>query len=225
MEKSYIWSMTNRVVHVLMIVLFAATYLTAEGDELLDLHAIFGILLALVIFFRIIWGFIGPKYSKFSDFNFDKSELKEYLTNPFSNIKKHIGHNPASSWAIIAIFVFGILSVLTGMLAYGIEQNHGIFSVFYSETLKKAEIFEGAHELMVNLFIAVIIAHIAGSLIDKYIKKNDAIDSMITGYKTTDEKISIKTNIFQKAISVLAVFAFLFTIYYLGFLPDNILIK
>jgi cytochrome b len=225
MEKSYIWSMTNRVVHVLMIVLFGATYLTAEGDELLKYHAILGFLLALVIFFRIIWGYIGPKYSKFSDFNFNKNELKEYILSPFSNIKKHIGHNPASSWAIITIFVFGILSVVTGMLAYGVEQNHGIFSAFYSETLKRAEIFEGLHELLVNLFIGVIIAHIAGSLIDKYIKKNDAIDSMITGYKNTEEKIVVKTNVFQKSISIIAVFIFLFSIYYLTFVPDNIFIK
>ncbi len=224
MEESYIWTLTNRIVHILFVILFYLTYII--NDDFLKLHAMFGYLFALVILFRVIWGFIGPKYSKFKDFDFNRKNLKEYLLNPFSNIKKHIGHNPASSWAIVAMLSFGFITIITGMLAYGVDENKGIFSFLYSQSLRDMEIMEELHSLSANLFLCVVIIHVLGSLIDKYIKKNDGIDSMITGYKKTlDMSFIIDTNIFQKSISIASVFIFLFAIYYLNFIPNNILIK
>lgn len=219
MTKSYIWSKTNRILHILLIVLFAITYITAE-DELLKYHGIVAILFGFIILLRVLWGFIGPKYSKFKDFSFNIKELKSYLTSPFSNTKKHIGHNPASSWAIVFMFLFGFLAITSGMLAYGAEHNHGFFSFLYSDSLKRLEFFEEIHEVIVNLLVAVIAIHVLGTLIDKYIKKNDAIDSMINGYKITQEECSIKTNIFQKLFSILSFILFFIFTYYLVFIPN-----
>ena len=83
MTKSYIWPLFNRVLHIALIVFFSITFILGDMDKLLDYHAIFGILFALLFVIRIIWGFIGPKYSKFKDFNFNKSDLKKYLLSPF----------------------------------------------------------------------------------------------------------------------------------------------
>jgi cytochrome b len=223
-KKSYIWSTTNRVIHILLIVTFAITYILAD-DDYLRYHATFAILFGLVVLFRIVWGFIGPKYSKFKDFNFKLSELKEYLMSPFSNIKQHIGHNPASSWAIILMFLFGFLAILSGMLAFGAEHHHGVFAYMYSESFKEMEIFEEIHEVSANALVAVIVVHIIGALIDKYIKGNDAINSMIDGYKITIGDYSIKINIFQKIFSLISLIVFIAIFLYLFITPDNIFVS
>jgi cytochrome b len=223
MYKSYIWSLTNRITHILLIILFASTYISADKDYL-KYHTTFAVLFGCVILFRILWGYIGPKYSRFKDFNFNKKELKEYLLSPFKIVKKHIGHNPASSWAIVIIFILGILAIITGMLAYGTEHQHGIFAFLYSDYLKDLKLFRQIHEIIVHLLMLTILAHIAGALIDKYIKKNDSINSMIDGYKTTEEEVIVKTNVFQKTISIVAVFIFLTIIIYLVFI-NNIFIS
>jgi cytochrome b len=222
MTKSYIWPLFNRISHILLVLFFAICYIISDFDDLLPYHVAFGLALGVVFIFRIFWGFIGPKHSKFKDFNFNLGDLKEYLLNPFSKTKEHVGHNPASSYAIVAMIVTAFLSIISGLLAYGVEENHGILSFLHSSYFKEMELFEDLHEFFSTLFLGVIIIHILGSLIDKFIKRNDAIDSMISGYKKTDVDESIKTNIVQKILGIVFILSSLFALYYLLFTKENI---
>ncbi len=223
MTKSYIWPWFNRASHILLILFFAACYLLAD-DDYISYHVAFGLSFGVVILFRVIWGYLGPKHSKFKDFNFKVADLKEYLLSPFSKTKEYLGHNPASSYAIIAMIILAMLSIVSGLLYYGIEENHGIFSFLNSQLFKKMELFEELHELFANLLLGVIGVHIAGSLIDKFIKKGDAIESMVDGYKKTSQEMNIRTNIFQKLLGVIFILASLYTLYYLVFTKDNIFV-
>ncbi|MCF6206559.1 MAG: cytochrome b/b6 domain-containing protein [Sulfurovum sp.] len=216
MTKKYIWPVATRLAHVLIIIFFAVAYVLGDFDELLNQHVAFGLALGVVFAFRVIWGFIGPKHSRFRDFNFFLGDLKEYLLNPFSKTKEYEGHNPASSYAIVAMIAVAFLTILTGMLAYGIQENHGVFSFLHNSYYREMEVFEEAHEILANLFLAIVGVHIAGALIDKFIKNGDAIDSMISGYKRATEEV--KLNFSQKifsfvwiAVSLLAIFYLLFT--------------
>ncbi|MGB3749933.1 MAG: cytochrome b/b6 domain-containing protein, partial [Arcobacteraceae bacterium] len=213
MTKSYIWPLFNRVSHVLLIIFFATSYILGDFDELLSYHVAFGLALGVVIFFRIIWGYMGPKHSKFKDFNFNLGDIKEYLLNPFSKTKVYLGHNPASSYAIVAMILLAFLSIISGLLAYGIEENHGVFSFLHSEYFKDMELFEEIHEIFSNLFLAVIGLHVLGSLVDKFIKKSDAIDSMVSGYKKTAQVKSVKVNIFQKFLGIVFIGVSLYALY------------
>lgn len=221
---SYIWPLFNRASHLLLILFFSLSYILGDSDELMAYHIAFGLSLGVVLFFRIIWGYIGPKYSKFEDFSFNLTDLKDYLLSPFTETKEYIGHNPASSYAIVAMIILTFLSILSGLLVYGVEENHGILSFLHSQYLKKMEIFEGLHEFFANLLLGVILVHIAGSLIDKFIKKGDAVDSMINGYKKTMQEENIRINIFQKLLGIVFILASLFALYYLLFTQENIFI-
>jgi len=222
MIKSYTWPLFNRVSHILLILFFAVCYILADFDKLLPYHVAFGLALGVVFLFRIFWGYLGPKHSKFKDFNFKIGDLKEYLLNPFSKTKEYVGHNPASSYAIVAMILLAFLSIISGLLTYGIEENHGILSFLHSSYFKEMELFKEIHEFFSNLFLAVIILHVIGSLVDKFIKKSDAIDSMITGYKKTTIDETVKTNILQKLLGVIFILASLFALYYLLFTKENI---
>ena len=231
MNKSYIWPLVNRISHVMLMIFLAVSYTFGNYKSLFGLHVGFGIALGVVFSFRAIWGFVGPKYSKFKDFDFSFNNLKEYMLSVLSYVlgnskkdKEYIGHNPASSFAIVTMIVLTFLSIISGLLAQGIEKGHGIFAYMYSESLKSIELFSGAHSFFANLLIWVIVAHISGSLIDKYIKKSDAIDSMITGYKQTMQKISVKLNIFQKIFAIVWILVSLYATYYLVFTKNIFII-
>ncbi|MBE0491632.1 MAG: cytochrome b/b6 domain-containing protein [Sulfurospirillum sp.] len=224
MIKSYIWPLSNRIAHILLIVFFAVSYLLGDFDKLLRYHVAFGYAFGVVIAFRIVWAFIGPKYSKLKDFNFSLTDLMAYMLSVFAKTKEYAGHNPASSFAIVGMFVVTFVMLFTGALAYGIQENHGILSFLHNSYFKDMEFFKDVHELSANLFLALIGAHIAGALIDKYIKKSDAIDSMVHGYKTLQIQETIKTNIFQKIIGFVWIIASLYALYYLIFTQDNMFI-
>ncbi|MBF7067376.1 cytochrome b/b6 domain-containing protein [Campylobacter volucris] len=211
MVKSYIWTFVNRFVHVLLITLLALAYLSSDFDSLLYYHALFGVLFGVVVFFRIIWGFVGTRYSLFKDFNF--KGVKEYLISILKDKKKFTGHNPASSIAIISMLVLGILIFITGMMTLGVEEKAGFFANLHFGYGYK--FFKHLHEFFVNIFVFIAIVHIIGVLIDKFYNKCDALDSIIYGYKTTQKDESVSLNIFQKLLFAIFLISLIVLFFYL----------
>ena len=133
MKKSYIWSLPTRVFHLLFALFILIAFLT-DDDKLLKYHAIAGLLYFDFIGFRVYWGYFGPKYSLFRDFPANKSEAKEFFKNifdgSFKNEQKYIGHNPLASYVMIAMLIVTFIVIVTGVLAYGIQDGKGIASFF-----------------------------------------------------------------------------------------------
>lgn len=227
MTRSYIWSLPTRIFHILLVIFVGVVFVLAEFDNLLEYHAIVGYVIALLFIFRIVWGFLDIKYSNFKDFNFDIKDLIQYMFNIFGNKKHYIGHNPASSWAIIAMIVLGLLSVVSGVIVYGTQEGMGVLSFLNLSMFKDMDLFEDIHELFANAFMIVIFIHIAGVLMDRILHKSKAIESMITGYKDTDtkeNKENVKLTIFQKLFGLLWIALSIFLLVYLLNTPSNILI-
>ena len=224
MKKSYIWSIPTRVFHALFVLFITLVFLSAE-DKWLNFHAVIGYCVLILVIFRIFWGILGPKYSLFKDFPLGKQNVKEYLNHIFEEKQKYTGHNPLASYVMIAMLIIAIVSVLTGALAFGIQEGKGIFSFLNSSFFKNMKLFKEIHEIFANLFIVLIVAHILGVLVDRLLhKKHETLNSIVTGYKITDENKTVKLNIYQK------MFSFLMFIFFIGFLvfnlfnPKNILI-
>jgi len=219
-NQSYIWSLATRLFHILLIFTVSVAYIVSDFEKLLPLHVAFGYTIALLFIFRMMWGFMNVKYSKFSNFNFSIKELIYYMTHVFDNKKEYVGHNPASSWAIITMIVLALLTAISGTLTYGTQEGMGIFAFLNQTIFKKMELFEELHEFFANAFMLVVGVHIAGVLLDTLLHKSDVINSMITGYKNTQGS-EVKLTLFQK------VFAFIWlassTIFLLYMLqnPDN----
>lgn len=219
--KSYIWTAVNRFLHYFLILTFALSCLSADMDALFIVHIICGVLFGAGVILRVIWGFIGTKYSRFWDFNY--RGILEYLTSILGEKRHYVGHNPASSVAIVLIFVLGFLVVLSGLLQYGAEQNSGIFAPLFF-TYSHFYMGDDLHEFFANCLLFIVMIHICGSLIDKFWNKGDAIHSMINGYKRTQKDESVSLNFIQKVIfSFFLLFLFALFLYLLY--PKNILLR
>lgn len=221
--KSYVWSLFTRLFHIFLVVTVAFLFLFAEFDNLLSYHAVIGYTVGLLFLFRIIWGFLDVKYSKFQDFNFNLYDLRTYMFNIFGSKKEYVGHNPASSWAIVAMIVLGILSVVSGALAYGTQEGMGIFSFLNATIFKKMELFEEIHEFFTTAFMMVIFVHIAGVLLDRVIHRTGTLESMLHGYKEI-EAPSLQLTFFQKLFGLLWIGGSIFFLIYMLSHPKNMLI-
>ena len=226
MTKTYIWSLPTRLFHISLIVVTALVYISSEFDRLLQYHVIFAYAMFVLLFFRVIWGFVGVKHSLFKDFNFNLIALKHYMLNIFSSKKEFKGHNPASSWAILFMLVFAFFSIITGVLLFGVQEGMGILSFLNTSFYKDMDLFKDIHEVFTSLFVLVVLSHIAGVLLEKFLHNTQNIKSMITGYKDLSSKHdNINLNTFQKIFSFFWILSPIILVIYLLYSPSNILIK
>ncbi|PIP96006.1 MAG: cytochrome b [Bdellovibrio sp. CG12_big_fil_rev_8_21_14_0_65_39_13] len=172
-EKSISYDLPLRIFHFLFAVLFITSFSIAKfvDDEsiLYTFHMISGILMTFIIILRVFWGFFGSKFSKFSSFQLKPSLLVKYLKSiVIGESKRYLGHNPASSYAAIAMFLLTIALFLSGLfMVKGVNKHF----------------FEEVHELSANTFIVLVIVHIAGVLFHQFRHDDGLITSMFNGQK------------------------------------------
>lgn len=200
--KTYIWSLPTRIFHWLLVIGMVAAYIVAEEDELLHLHSSIGYVIVILLIFRLVWGFVGPRYSRFSDFPLGFNALKSFFTDMKKSKSQSPGHNPAAALVMLGIILLGLLIVISGSLLLA-SKGQGFFSSvtvgLSSGTLKEI------HEIAVNVVIALVIFHLLGNLVDFISnKKVGTLQSIFTGYKNIEGE-SIKLNSFQKILATVGI--------------------
>ena len=73
---------------------------------------------AAVLVVRLVWGFVGTRYARFSDFVPGPRRLAEYLTLMARGREpRQVGHNPAAAVMIVVLMALlgGVLTLVLGM--------------------------------------------------------------------------------------------------------------
>lgn len=172
-KKTTAYDWPTRIFHWLFAVFFLTAFTIAktidDDSALFSYHMLAGLTLFFLLFLRLIWGFLGTTYAKFSSFQFKPSKLIQYFKEViFTKTKRYIGHNPASSFAAILMFICTIGLATTGILmASGYE----------------TDLIEESHELLANLFIITVILHVGGVLFHHIKHKDSLWSSMFDGKK------------------------------------------
>ena len=128
-----VWDIFVRVFHWTIAVTFFVAYFTE--DDLLTIHVWAGYTIGVLIVLRIIWGFIGPRHARFSDFLFGPFTVWKYLLALIGfRAKRYLGHSPAGGAMVFALLIGLAATVWTGLELYAIEENAGPLAVLSSET-------------------------------------------------------------------------------------------
>jgi len=202
--KTYIWSLPTRIFHWLLVIGMVAAYILSDEEELLNFHSSVGYMVGILIIFRIVWGFVGPKYSRFSDFPIGVNSLKNFATDMKGSKSLSAGHNPAASVVMLGIILFSLMIVVSGILLLASE-GQGLFA--FIQTGLSEDSLKETHEIAVNIVIGLVIAHLLGNIVDFiFNKKAGTLQSIFTGYKNIEGE-SIKLNSFQKIVATLGILA------------------
>ncbi len=219
--KTYVWTLPTRIFHALLVIFVISAFISSEWDKYLTLHVAFGSAIGVLVIYRVIWGFIGPKYSKFSDFNLSIYPLKEYIFSMFNPKKEYVGHNPAAGYTMVAILIVLLLLIITGFLTYGIQENRGVFAFLHSSYFREMELFEEIHEFLGGLLYLLIGAHIAGVLFDKLLhSKRGTLESIVKGYKNIEGE-DTKLSFLQILLSIIGIGLSIYVLIYILSVKDN----
>lgn len=168
-----IWDPIVRLFHWSLVVSFAVAWLTA--DEWDRLHEWAGYAAAALIGFRLMWGLVGPRYARFSQFVRSPSEVAAYVRATIKGKEpRYLGHNPAGG-----LMIMGLIVAMAGTAATGWMLT---LDAFWG-----AEWVEEAHEVLANLMLFMVAGHLAGVVFASLRHKENLVRAMISGRKRAAE--------------------------------------
>lgn len=190
-QRVLIWDAPTRVFHWMQAISFVGAYLTSESERNRDIHVAFGYIMLGLLVFRLLWGFLGTRYSRFSSFVFKPGETIAYLLSLFKAKPKHyLGHNPAGSVAVWLLLSIGLFICVTGVMA--LQDNA-------SEAVVKM------HGVATKVMLAVILLHLIGVVVSSVLHRENLVRSMITGYKSAEINEGIRHSYNWLGVIMLAV--------------------
>jgi cytochrome b len=164
-----VWDLPVRLFHWLMVLSFIGAYVTAESERWRLLHVTLGYTMAGLVVFRLLWGLVGTRHARFTDFVRGPGAALRYLGSLLrGRPEHHVGHNPAGALAIVALLLLAAVTAVSGWATY--NELGG-------------ERLEDAHEAAANAMAAVVFVHIAGVLLGSWLHRENLVRSMVTGRK------------------------------------------
>lgn len=224
MKRVYVWTLPSRLFHWLFVSLIVGGWISSLEARWLSYHAAIGSAAAVLLLFRLVWGVMGPKYSRFGDFEFRFDAVKSYLQSLLWRPHSYIGHNPAASYVMVGILLSVALAVVSGMAVYGIQENRGVLAVFHAGWFRDMELFAQIHEGVVNLLWVLIALHVVGVLADRcfHVRERTFL-SMIDGYKGVDGENALLSQ-GQKTVAFIGIGGSAVVLIYAIAVPGNPLV-
>jgi len=187
-----VWDLGLRVFHWSLLATFAVAWLMS--DDAGAVHAWSGYVAAGLIALRLVWGVIGPRYARFSQFVTGPAAVIDYLKAALAGREpRYVGHNPAGAAMIVALLITMSATVLSGWLA--LEPSRvamlpavpAVVGPAFAED-GEGEDGEGSmlgelHGALANLMLLLVVLHVGGVVLASRRHQENLAAAMITGVK------------------------------------------
>ena len=181
-----VWDPFVRIFHWTLVLSFFIAYITEE--DFLVIHSFAGYTVLALLLLRIVWGLIGTRHARFSDFTYSPQTIKAFIKDTlYLRAKRYLGHNPAGGAMILLMIISLLITTVTGLAIYGIEEQAGPLASWY--TYKDSlwgDVFEEIHEFFANFTLLLVFMHVAGVILESFIHKENLVKSMVDGKKRSD---------------------------------------
>lgn len=154
----------------------------ATQEEYYNLHLQAGYATLGLVCMRLVWGFIGSKHARFTDFICSPKTIIAYLELLLrGDSKRYIGHNPAGG-AMVALLLTGLLAVtLSGIALDAAENWSGPLSGM--NLFRYTSFIKSVHSISTDFLLVAIPFHLLGVIYSSLAYRENLIKSMITGKK------------------------------------------
>lgn len=164
-----VWDPLVRAAHWALVGSVAAAWLTRKGWG--SVHEWIGYAALVLVALRLVWGWAGPRYARFSQFVHGPAQTLRYAGRVLTaDEPRHVGHNPLGAWMILALLTVTTLAGLSGWL-YTTDRYWG------------DERMEDLHEALAVFLLVLVALHVAGVVTASLRHRENLVGAMFHGRK------------------------------------------
>ncbi|MES2889943.1 MAG: cytochrome b/b6 domain-containing protein [Pseudomonadota bacterium] len=179
-----VWDLPTRLFHVALAVSVVGSVVTANiGGNAMAWHFRFGYLIFALLLFRLLWGFVGGRWSRFGQFLYHPVVVWRFVRGQSAPAGVHwdVGHSPLGALSVWALLVGLAVQVGTGLMADDDIANAGPWVQFVSSATSR--LATGWHTNTGQYLVMGLVAlHVAAILFYRWRGQN-LVTAMITGDK------------------------------------------
>lgn len=201
-----VWDLPTRLFHWALVACILGLAFTGYAPgSWIEWHARLGYSVGALLLFRIVWGFIGGRWSRFASFVYSPRSVVNYLRG-----KAHpdhlIGHNPLGAGSVFAMLGFLLAQVATGLVSDDeiaftgplnrfIDSSKGLAATWYHKQVGQW------------VLLALVVLHIAAILYYLRKKKDNLVAPMVHGDKPAGSAVAPSRDDTASRLVALGVFA------------------
>jgi cytochrome b len=157
-----VWDLPLRLFHWTLVIAIAVAFLSSEEDSALNQwHVLSGWVVAVLIVFRLAWGFVGGEHSRFVDF-IRPARIGRHVSGLVGGHREPtLGHNPLGAMAVVALLALAAATVWTGAFGAG----------------------EDLHETIAWTLLALVGLHVVAVIVMSLLERENLVRAMVTGRK------------------------------------------
>lgn len=178
-----VWDLPTRTFHWLLAVAVVFSVVSARiGGGAMVWHFCSGYLVFALLAFRLLWGVVGGRWSRFRAFVYAPATSWRYLRGESRPHEHHdVGHNPLGAWSVLALLGILISQVATGLVADDeIASNGPLFKYVSSSTSAVASHWHKGWGQW--LIIGLVVLHL-GAIAVYALRRQNLVPAMLHGDK------------------------------------------
>jgi len=182
-----VWDFPTRLFHWLLVIFVIISFVTGTiGGNAMQYHEWCGSTILALLLFRLVWGFVGSRESRFVTFVRGPSAVVRYATTLLrSDSTQSRGHNPLGGWSIIAMLLALLVQTTTGLFANDDIVTQGPLFDWVSNAT--SDWLTRVHKLNQEVIIVLVCIHVLAVLFYFFFKRENLVKPMITGVKQWGE--------------------------------------
>jgi cytochrome b len=168
-----VWSLGVRLLHWTLAFSMIASFATHESGSVW--HEYLGYVALAAASVRVIMGFAGKGYWRFSQFLRGMAGTLAYTKDVIKHReRRYLGHNPLGGWMVVALLADALATGVTGWL-------------FTTDRFWGAKWLEELHGALGDALLPLLLLHIAGVVFTSYRHRENLVGAMLHGRKPTAE--------------------------------------
>jgi cytochrome b len=171
-----VWDLPIRIFHWLLALLVLAAFVTVKiGGNAMILHERIGIAILALLVFRLVWGVVGSRHARFTNFVRGPRTVLSALRGGWQGL----GHSPLAGWSVMALMGALGFQAVSGLFANDEIAFEGPLAARVSSRI--SNVLTDLHEDNELILMSLIGLHLAAIAWYALARRRNLVRPMITG--------------------------------------------